>query len=137
MNSTNPERMNLPIGELLRAESCGGVMKFSRTMANGCRNRIGSRIAEAPSGVGAFRFRIYFSPQRIGAMTMIAVLILCGLLICLFRLDLDNAGESGLIPARNDVAKTRGNNVALPSRIMPAQLDISGTFIKTQRHWNR
>ena len=28
MNSTNPKRMNLPIRELLRAESCGEVMKF-------------------------------------------------------------------------------------------------------------
>jgi hypothetical protein len=28
MNSTNPERMNLPILELVRAESCGGMINF-------------------------------------------------------------------------------------------------------------
>ena len=28
MKSTNAERMNLPIRESLRAENCGGVMKF-------------------------------------------------------------------------------------------------------------
>ena len=28
MNPTNPERMNLPVQELLRAESSGGVINF-------------------------------------------------------------------------------------------------------------
>ena len=69
--------------------------KLSRTMANGRRNRIGLCIAEAPSGVGAFRLKIHLVPQRMGAMTMIAVLILCALLICLFRLDLDDAESQG------------------------------------------
>jgi hypothetical protein len=64
-------------------------------MASYSRNRIGSHVAEAPSGVGAFRFKNSLVPQRMGAMTMIAVLILCALLICLFRLDLDDAETRG------------------------------------------
>ena len=66
-----------------------------RAMANCGRNRVGSRIAEAPSGVGAFCFRTTDALKRIGGMTMIAISILCGLLICLFRLDLDEAASEG------------------------------------------
>ena len=95
MNSTSAERVNLPMRELVWAESVRSPDELSRTMANGRRNRIGLRIAEAPSGVGAFRFKIHLVPQRMGAMTMIAVSILCALLICLFRLDLDDAESQG------------------------------------------
>ena len=62
---------------------------------------------------------------------MIAVLILCALLICLFRLDLDDARESGLIPTE-DVAKTGRNNVTFSSCIMAARSDISETFRLTK-----
>src|SRR5262245_51085310 len=85
--------------QLRRRITTGGKLGWrddpSRAMANCCRNRIGSRIAEAPSGVGAPRFRNYFSPQRMGAVAMIAISILCALLICLFRLDLDDAASQG------------------------------------------
>jgi hypothetical protein len=69
--------------------------EISRTMANPGRSHVGSRITEAPSGVAAFRFRTTYAPQRIGPMTMIAISLLCGLLICLFRLDLDDAASEG------------------------------------------
>jgi hypothetical protein len=55
MNSAKGQLMNLPIRELLPTESRADA---SRTMANRCGNRVGSRVAQAPPGVGAFRFRI-------------------------------------------------------------------------------
>jgi hypothetical protein len=40
-------------------------------------------------------FQNYFLPQRIGAITMIAISIFCVLLICLFQLDLDDTTSQG------------------------------------------
>ena len=93
MKSTNADRMNLPIRQSL-LEELRWRNEFSRMVANCCRNRIGSRIAGLRLEL-AHSFQNYLSPQRMGAITMIAISILCALLICLFRFDLEDAASPG------------------------------------------
>ena len=52
-------------------------------------------IAKAPSGVRAFRFSRIYQIHLRRSKDMIAICIACGLLICLFRLDLDDAASQG------------------------------------------
>jgi hypothetical protein len=58
MNSTKAQLMNLPMRESVRAESCDRVINFRARWQTAVETVSGSRIAEAPSGVGAFRFKI-------------------------------------------------------------------------------
>jgi hypothetical protein len=92
MKSTNADRMNLPIRQSLPAKSCGDAMNF----------RARCKLLSKPYWVTHYKgsvwswcipFQNYFSPQRMGAITMIAISILCALLICLFRFDLDDAAS--------------------------------------------
>jgi len=53
------------------------------------------RVMRRKSSGWSWRLFQNYSSQRMGATTMIAVLIFCGLLICLFRLDLDDAESQG------------------------------------------
>jgi hypothetical protein len=94
MNSKKAQLINLPIRELLPAKSPADVMRL--------RARFQTAV-ETVSGHALQKLRLELThsvselllTQRMGAMTMIAISIFCVLLICLFRLDLDDAETRG------------------------------------------